>query len=102
MDCHMASVGTSWGRDVLRVTVELGDAAQLRKFIAALGAAVQVLLLGRSQRLVSGECAVGQPIGIQMGHDVTPASRVRRWSKARRAWLLTVPIGRSSCSAICG
>jgi hypothetical protein len=70
---------------VLRVTAQLGDAAQLRKFIAALGTAVQVLLLGRGQRIVGAECAVGQPIRIQVGHDVTSASRVRRWSKARRA-----------------
>jgi hypothetical protein len=46
-------------RKLFRVTAQLGDAAQLRKFIATLGAAVKVLLLGRCQRIVSAECAVG-------------------------------------------
>jgi hypothetical protein len=38
---------------------QLGDAAQLRKFSAALAAAVQVLLLGGGQRIVGAECVVG-------------------------------------------
>ena len=90
------------GRDVLRLTAEVGDPAQLPKFITAFGAADKVILLGHGQRIINAQCAVGQPIRSQVGHDVTSASWVRRWRKARRAWLFTVPSGRSSCSAICG
>ena len=86
---------------MFRIAGKLGNPAQLRKFIATLGAAGQVLFLGCGQRIVGAECAVGRSIGIQVGHAVATASRLRRWRKARRAWLLTVPSGRSSCSAIC-
>jgi hypothetical protein len=47
-----------------RLTAQVSDAAQLGKFITTLGAAVQMLLLGRCQRIIIAECAVGQPIRI--------------------------------------
>jgi hypothetical protein len=59
---------------VLRLTAEVGDPAQLPKFIAALGAACKMILLGRGQRIVDAQRAVGEPIGTQVGHDVTSAS----------------------------
>ena len=60
--------------DALRVTAKLDDAAQRGKFITTLGTAVQVLLLGRGQRIVNAQRAIGEPIGTQVGHDVTSAS----------------------------
>ena len=48
------------GGDVLRLTAEVGDPAQLPKFIAALGAAGKMILLGRGQRIVDAQCAVGE------------------------------------------
>jgi hypothetical protein len=48
---------------VLSLTAEVGDPAQLPKFIAALGAAGKMILLGRGQRIVNAQCAIGQPIG---------------------------------------
>jgi hypothetical protein len=44
---------------MFRVTAQRSDAAQLCKFITTFGAAVQVFLLGRCQRIIGAECAVG-------------------------------------------
>jgi hypothetical protein len=52
----------------------VGDPAQLPEFIAALGAAGKMILLGRGQRIVNAQRAIGEPIGTLVGHDVTSAS----------------------------
>jgi hypothetical protein len=43
----------------LRVTADVGDAAQLCKFITALSATGQMILFGRSQRISNAECVIG-------------------------------------------
>jgi hypothetical protein len=69
--------GVCWhelGGDALGLTAEVGDPAQLPEFIAALGAAGKMILLRGGQRIVNAQCAIGEPIGTQVGHDVTSAS----------------------------
>lgn len=72
--------------------------------VAALGT-----LVGPRGALAEGtQSSGGEPFGAEVaariarigGHEVTSSKRARRWSSPRRAWLLTVPSGRPSRSAI--
>jgi hypothetical protein len=64
---------------------QLDDAVQLINFGAALRTARDVLQLFGIELIGLAECVTRQQFGIQVGHDVTSSSRVRRCSRARRA-----------------
>ncbi len=76
------------------------DASVLVELCSTVATASEMFLVRGVQGIVLAQGLTGEQSAVHVDHDVTSSSRTRNCRRARRAWLLTVPKGNCSRSAI--